>query len=87
MYKQPDSKSGRKRLKADQRRALQLLASSPRGGTEAVLLAHGFRRELLAQLAFVGLATVASETMRAGTSTITVERYRITAAGREAIED
>jgi hypothetical protein len=86
MPKRPASKSGKKRLNAEQRRALELLASIPRGATEALLLAHGFRRETLVALVLAELATIASETMRAGGQTINVERYRITDAGRKAIE-
>ena len=35
---------------AEQNRALRLLAGSPHGCTEAILLAHGFTAELLADL-------------------------------------
>jgi hypothetical protein len=42
----------------DQRRALELLAGSPKQGcTEAFLLAHGFTVELLADMVRAGLAT------------------------------
>jgi hypothetical protein len=73
------------RLTADQRRALQLLASDAHDATEALMLAHGFRREMLAGLVLAGLATVVTETMRAGTATTKVERYRITEDGRDAL--
>jgi hypothetical protein len=62
-------------------RALGLLASDQRGLTEALMLAHGFRREMLAGLVLAGLVTVATETMRAGRGMVKVERYRITDAG------
>jgi hypothetical protein len=65
----PTGKPGKKRLNAEQRRALQLLASIPRGATEALLLAHGFRREMLVKLVLAGLVSVATETMRAGGQT------------------
>jgi hypothetical protein len=65
---------------------LELLASDPRGVTEALMLAHGFRRKMLAELVLAGLATVVTETMRGGGAMIKVERYRITEAGRRAIE-
>jgi hypothetical protein len=69
------------------RQALQLLASSPRGATEEVLiLSHGFSRDMLAMLVLAGLAKVVTETARAGGSTIKVERVSITDAGRRAIE-
>jgi hypothetical protein len=62
------------RLTADQRRALRLLAGAPHGVTEAMRLAHGFRREMLARLVLRGLATVTTGTMRAGAATMKVER-------------
>ena len=63
-------------------------ASSPRGATEEVLvLGHGFSRDMLAMLVLAGLAKVVSETVRAGGSTIKVERVSITDAGRRAIDD
>jgi hypothetical protein len=45
------------------------------------MLAHGFKREMLAGLVLAGLATVVTETMRAGAATIKVERNRITGGG------
>ena len=70
------------------RQALQFLASSPRGATEEVLvLGHGFSRDMLAMLVLAGLAKVVSETVRAGGSTIKVERVSITDADRRAIDD
>ena len=72
------------RLSSEQRRALQFLASSPRGITEEVfMLAHGFSCDMLAGLVLAGLAAVVAEKMRAGGRTIRVVRMRITAAGRE----
>jgi hypothetical protein len=75
------------RLTADQRRALRLLAGAPDGVTEAMMLAHGFRREMLARLVLKGLATVTTGTMRVGAATMKVERYRITDDGRNALAD
>jgi len=40
---------------------------------------------MLAGLVLAGLATVTTDTMRAGATPIKVERYRITAAGRAAL--
>jgi hypothetical protein len=75
-------------LSPEWRQVLQLLASSPRGATEEVLvLGHGFSRDMLAMLVLAGLAKVVSETVRAGGSTIKVERVSITDAGRRAIDD
>jgi hypothetical protein len=58
--------SPRKRLGADQRRVLQLLARSTNGHTEAMLLAHGFTTPMLTVLVRDGLATATPETVRAG---------------------
>jgi len=74
-------------LSAEQCRALAMLADAGQNGaTEALLLAHGFWHEMLAELVAAGLATARRETMKAGGRTIEVERYRITDAGRSAIE-
>jgi hypothetical protein len=48
------------------RRALELLAGSPDGCTEAILLAHGFPVGLLAKLIDAGLATAHAERMMVG---------------------
>jgi hypothetical protein len=72
------------RLSAEQQRALKLLAKIPGGATEATLFAHGFWREMLAGLVLAGLATVTY--IRAGGPLMKLDRYRITAAGRRAIE-
>jgi hypothetical protein len=72
-------------LTRDQRRALALLASDERGVTEDLMLAHGFRGKMLAGLVLAGLATVTTDTMRAGATPIKVECYRITDAGRAAL--
>ena len=73
------------RLTADQRRALRLLANDPQGVTEAMMLAHGFRRAMLARLVLKGLMTVTTGTMRVGAATMKVERYGITEIGRKAL--
>jgi hypothetical protein len=72
-------------LTAEQRRALALLASDERGAAEALMTAHGFRREMLAELVLAGFVTVVTEKMKAGAATIKVERYRITDDGRAAL--
>jgi hypothetical protein len=69
-------------LGAEQRRALQLLAGTPFGATEATMSASGFARKTLASLIRAGLATVQHE--RAGGQI--VGRVRITEAGRRALE-
>jgi hypothetical protein len=73
------------RLSAEQRSALMILAASPRGLTEALLLAYGFKRDVSAGLVLAGLAIVVTETVRTGGPTIKVERVRITSAGRWAL--
>jgi hypothetical protein len=74
------------RLTAEQRRALQILADTGQNGaTEALMLAHGFRREMLAGLVLAELATVVTRTMRAGGPTIKIDHYLITDDGRTAL--
>jgi hypothetical protein len=73
-------------LNADQRQVLELLAGSPRGYTKGRLLADGFTVDTLADLVREGLATAHRGAVRAGGRQIRVERYRITDAGRRAIE-
>jgi hypothetical protein len=46
------------KLTDEQRRALRLLARSPNGCTEAIMLAHGFESALLGKLTVDGLAKV-----------------------------
>jgi len=76
-----------RRLKAEQRRALQMLAGSgPSGATEAIMLAHGFSDELLDGITRVGLVVVTTGTVRAGERILSVRRLRITEAGRKAID-
>ena len=58
-------------LSENQRRILELLNGVwPRGYPEALLLAKGFHIELLSSLVRDGLATVATETVRAGRRTL-----------------
>jgi hypothetical protein len=74
----------KRRLGAQQRRALQLLASSPFGASEAMMFANGFTRRMLARLIRTGLATTQRENLKAGSQSI--GRVRITEAGRRALE-
>jgi hypothetical protein len=71
-------------LGAEQRRALQFLASSPFGVSEAIMFAQGFKRRMLASLIRAGLATAQRENIKAGS--LAVGRIRITEAGRRALE-
>jgi hypothetical protein len=70
-----------------QRGALELLAPSRDGCTEAMMLAHGFTIVMLVELVRAGLATATSERVVAGGRTIEVARVRITGAGRRALAD
>jgi hypothetical protein len=75
------------RISSEQERALKLLASSPHGVNEELLIrSHGFSRGVLASLVRRRLAAREREVMEAGGKTIEVIRLRITAAGRKAIE-
>jgi hypothetical protein len=70
---------------AERLRALRLLAGSPLGCTEAIMLAHGFTTELLVNLVRDGLATATPETVHAGKRPIKVTWLRITDIGRQAL--
>jgi hypothetical protein len=76
----------KRRLGTEQHRALQLLASSPFGAPETIMLAHGFTRRTLTGLCRAGLATARGKTGEAGDSKIAVGHVRITDAGRTALE-
>jgi len=62
-----------------------LLAASPDGCTEAIMLAHGFTVELLVDLCIAELAIATPERMVAGRRMVEVARLRITDAGRQAL--
>jgi hypothetical protein len=72
-------------LPADQRRALEILAGSPHGVTESVMLAHGFGIGTLHDLVRNGFATAETRTVRAGRQPIEVTWLTITDAGRRAL--
>jgi hypothetical protein len=71
--------------KQQRRQALELLEASIDGCTEAIMLAYGFKTELLVELVNAGLATASIERMVAGGRRIKVTRMRITGAGRQAL--
>ena len=74
------------RLSQEWRRALQLIASNPRGTTEHMLvLSHGVSSDVLPMLVLTGLATVVPEKLKSNRSTVKIERVHITDAGRRAI--
>ena len=71
--------------KQQRRRALELLEASIDGCTEAIMLAYGFKTELLVELVNAGLVTASIEGTIAGRRRVEVIRMRITAAGRRAL--
>ena len=73
--------------KPDRRRALELLAGSPTGCTEALLFAYGITAEMLVGLIEAGLATATAERVIAGSKPIEVARVRITEEGRQALAE
>jgi hypothetical protein len=73
------------RLTDEQRRALRLLAGSPNGCTEALMLAHGFESAMPSDLVLNGLGVAVDHSTVAGRRRIKVTWLRITAAGRKAI--
>jgi hypothetical protein len=62
-----------------------LLAGSPLGATEAIMLAHGFTNAMLDALLRDGLATAERRAVRAGRRRIEVTWLTITDAGRQAL--
>ena len=70
----------------DWRRALELLADSPDGSTEALMLAHGITSRVIAGLVDTGLATSTTEPILAGCRPVVVTRIRITYRGHVALE-
>jgi hypothetical protein len=73
--------------KPDRRRALELLASSRNGATEAIMIAHGFIVEQIVELVRAGFATATTERVVAGGGGRTMEmaRVTITEAGRKTL--
>ena len=71
---------------AERRRALTVLGDDPDGCTQAILLAHGFKSQLLAELVRTNLVTEHYERVMQGGRPINVTRMRITAAGRLALK-
>ena len=68
------------------RELLDLLAISPRGATEALLVrAHGFNSAMITDLIRIGLATTECETVT-GAKPVEVVRIRITEAGQDALK-
>jgi hypothetical protein len=68
---------------ATRRRALELLAASRDGATEAILVARGFSIEQIVDLVRTGLVTAKAERVVAAGRV--VARVRITEAGRRVL--
>jgi hypothetical protein len=75
-------------LSGEQRRALAMLADAGRNGvTAAMMSANGFSTEMLAHLDREGLTSaMIAERVKDSGKTIEVIRFRITGAGRRALE-
>jgi hypothetical protein len=67
------------------RRALELLAASPEGCTEALMFANGFTAEMLLELVCAGLASAHAERMVADGKMSEVARVKISDAGWRAL--
>ncbi len=74
-------------LTDEQRRALELLASSVNGYADALLMAHGFTIDMLGELAAGGLLRVDLHSAHAGGRQKFVGWMEVTAAARKAIGD
>jgi len=72
-------------LPADQREALRVLAGSPAGSTESLMLAHGFGIGTLHDLVGNKHATLEQRTVRGGRRLVRVNWMTITDAGRRAL--
>jgi len=82
----PSHQRSRKRLpKLNRRRALELLASSPDGCTEGLMVANGFTIELLLELVRTGLASAHAERRVVEGKMTEVARMGITNEGRRLL--
>jgi hypothetical protein len=77
----PHHRSTKRRPKPDRRRALELLATSPDGCTEALLFANDFTIEMLLDLLRAGLVSATPERMMADDKQVEVARLRLTEEG------
>jgi hypothetical protein len=76
-----------RRPKPDRRRALELLAASHDGATEAIMRAHGVTVPQMVQLVRTGLATAHAGRVVAGGRTVEIALVRITKAGRRMLAE
>ena len=72
-------------MTADERRLLELLVASDEGATDALLLAHRLKLDILISVVSAGLATATPERVLADGKPVEVTRVRITEAGRQAL--
>src|SRR5262249_12338007 len=86
-YSMPQPRRHRRGPKPDRRRALELLAASRDGCTEAMLRAHGFSTAQMVDLVRARLATAHSQRVIVGGGGRRIEaaRVKITEAGRQAL--
>jgi hypothetical protein len=73
------------KLTDEQKRALRILARSPNGCTEALLMPHGFELVFLGKLVFDGHALATPHLTQAGSKPMIVVWMTITPAGHKAI--
>ncbi len=69
----------------DERQLLELLADSPKGASEALLLARGFSRAAIVDLLHAGSVTITPERTLAAERPVHLTRVRITEVGRRAL--
>jgi hypothetical protein len=74
-------------MPVEQREALRMLAGSPVGSTEAIMMAHGFAIGTLRELVRNGFAITERRTMRAGQRRLSVNWLFVTEAGRRALAE
>jgi len=84
-HSMPHPHRHRRGPKPDRRRALELLAASPDGCTEALMFANGFTAELLLELVRAGLASAHAERVVADGRMMEVARMKISEAGWQAV--
>ena len=74
-------------MTTDERRLLELLAGSPDGTTDALLLAHGFPLKVILSVIGNKRATATPERTLAGGKPIEMTRVRITDTGLRALAE
>jgi hypothetical protein len=74
-----------RRLDTKVRDALELMTAASPSCPAPLLLAHGLKAEMLADLVRKGLATASTEPVNSGGRSVGVVRLKITEAGRQAL--